>query len=915
MAIKLRPYQNRLQSFIYDAWDEGHKNVLAVLPTGGGKTKVLCNIAIWQALEPTGPRWPTAIMVHRKELVQQICLTLAEEEIKHNIIAPKPVILGIIAAQRQLLKKQFYDYNAPITVISVDTLNSRIMKHEKWAKSIRFWITDEAAHVLRENKWGRAISYFTNAIGLGVTATPQRLDKRGLGRHADGLFDTMVEGPDTRWLIKNGFLCDYRIVVPESDYNQYLKKANEGHDYSLKDLAFASAKSKIVGDAVKNYLKFAKGKQAIYFVSDVAAGERMEREFKSQGVTAKLLTSLTDDTERLKGLIAFREKKIQVLLNIDLFDEGLDVPGIEVVGMCRKTMSVSKYKQMCLDEKTEILTSRGWLKHFEINQKDKVAGFNINDGVVKWCKIQEIISREREVNEKMFTYRSTNLNFRVTSDHDMIVKSRSRTTKKWQKQTINDISLRKHCFHVPVSGVQVVKEAEITDDEIKFLGWFLSDGNRVDKGSGRSVASIAQCSNNPEYLAHIRSTLKGCNFKFSEYENKRTGKLSHYDSMIQFIIPKDKPARNFKGWDGLRGWIHLDKWMNKTIPDIYETLSERQIEILIEAMNLGDGTKRKNATWKKHTISLTCGDNVTMANRLQSLLVRRGFRCNQAIENRTHLGKKDCHMLHIRKLKTSSIAGTNDLDGHLQQKKPYKRARIVEESDYKREVVWCVRNRLGTIITRREGKVMIMGNCGRGLRPQADKQFLIIIDHVGNVMQHGLPCRPRRWTLDRIIKRRDRTNLLRNCGNPDCNAPFDRILHECPYCGWEIPKPGKSENGGRIGPEHVDGDLYMLDAETLRAMEQSAVLEDPGSVARRVARVAGEPAGIKAMKSQLERIQTQKELVEVIAQWAGKKKADGYTDRQINKAFYLEFDKTITWALGETKAEMLETIQNIKESP
>lgn len=321
------------------------------MPTGTGKTKTFSSVAIDLAVNGhhifNGVKLPTAIQVHRKELVQQISLTLAEEDIPHNIIAPRNVILGIVAAQRRTLRKSLYNYNANVTVVSVDTLNARIKDHIEWAKKIKLWITDEAAHVLKENKWGRAISYFPNAIGLGVTATPERLDKRGLGSHADGVFDVMVQGPTSRWAIDQGYLCSYRIVVPKSDYREFLKETTGDSDYSKEAMAMASLKSKIVGDIVENYLKFAKGKQAIVFASDIGAAHRIEKEFLSKGIAAKTLTGDTPDGERLNALIDYRERKIQVLINVDLFDEGLDVPGIEAVIMGRPTKSLGKFLQMC----------------------------------------------------------------------------------------------------------------------------------------------------------------------------------------------------------------------------------------------------------------------------------------------------------------------------------------------------------------------------------------------------------------------------------------------------------------------------------------------------------------------------------------------------------------------------------------
>lgn len=339
--IKLRPYQEHIKADVYKAWGANYKNVLLVMPTGMGKTATFCDI-----VQDTYITFPTVIMVHRKELVQQICLTLAKINIHHNIIASRKDIKGIIAAERRLFGKQFYNAHSSVTVISVDTLISRMDIYKNWALNQRQWITDEAAHVLKDNKWGKAIAMFENARGLGVTATPERLDRKGLGSHVDGVFDIMVEGPNTAWGIENKFLSKYKIAIPESDYTKYLESSSDTSDYSKKSMMEASKKSQIVGDVVKNYLKHASGKQAILFASDVGTANTMEREFKQSGIKAKSLDGTTPDSDRLESIIMFEKKEIQVLINVDLFDEGLDVPGIECVIMARPTKSHGKFRQM-----------------------------------------------------------------------------------------------------------------------------------------------------------------------------------------------------------------------------------------------------------------------------------------------------------------------------------------------------------------------------------------------------------------------------------------------------------------------------------------------------------------------------------------------------------------------------------------
>ena len=198
---------------------------------------------------------------------------------------------------------------------------------------------------------------------------------------------------------------------------------------------------------------------------------------------------------------------------------------------------------------------------------------------------------------------------------------------------------------------------------------------------------------------------------------------------------------------------------------------------------------------------------------------------------------------------------------------------------------------------------------GRGLRIAEGKEFMILIDHVGNVQEHGLPCDVRTWTLDRIARRGAKINFLRICANIECNAPYDRAFTECPWCGFEAISQG---GGGKTLPEQVDGDLFLVDPETLRELEAKSTLEDPGRLAQRVSSAVNAAAGIKAMKNQQERIAYQKVLAEGIANWAGfVKKKYGYTDRQINKKFYLIHNKTITEALGEPKEQMIHTMENL----
>lgn len=201
-------------------------------------------------------------------------------------------------------------------------------------------------HLTRENKWGKCRSLFPNALGLGVTATPDRSDGQGLGRHADGFFDTLVEGPKMRELIRMGFLTDYRIFCPPSDFDVSSVAAGKDGDYNRNQLQAASKKSHIVGDVVEHYKKIAMGKRGVTFCVSVEDAEDIAAQFNAAGVPAMVLTGNNTDAERAEAIKLLESGDILQIVAIDIISEGFDLPAIEAVSFARPTQSYSLFIQM-----------------------------------------------------------------------------------------------------------------------------------------------------------------------------------------------------------------------------------------------------------------------------------------------------------------------------------------------------------------------------------------------------------------------------------------------------------------------------------------------------------------------------------------------------------------------------------------
>lgn len=340
--IELRDYQQKAVANVYNSWNAGNRNVLAVLPTGAGKSVIMSHII----KELANRRQHCAVIAHRNELVTQMSCHLARVGIMHRVVASADTVSQINRKHYKLFGRSFVNPRELTAVVGVDTVISRYEALKEWGRQIDFWVQDECQHQLVSNKWGRALELFPNARGLGVTATPARADGQGLGRHADGFMDDMIIGPTTRELIEAGYLADYEIICPKSDLSVDGVELSKNGDWSNQALRKVARKSKIVGDVVSNYMMYALGRKTIVFATDVETADQMAEDFNAVGVKAVSLNGNSATAFREKSVEEFAEGDIKVLVNVDLFDEGFDVPACDVVIMARPTMSLAKYLQM-----------------------------------------------------------------------------------------------------------------------------------------------------------------------------------------------------------------------------------------------------------------------------------------------------------------------------------------------------------------------------------------------------------------------------------------------------------------------------------------------------------------------------------------------------------------------------------------
>lgn len=287
---------------------------------------------------------PAVCIAHRSELVGQMSVALAREGIRHRVIGPEAVRRDCAKQHLEEFGRTYYDPTSKYAVAGVDTL-VRMAPSDPFFGSIGLWVTDEAHHLLnaKENKWGRAVELFPHAVGLGVTATPERADGKGLGRHADGVIDEMVVGPGMRDLIEAGYLTDYEPYAPQSDLDLSDVTISASGDFNPERLRAARRKSKLTGDVVEHYCKLAYGKLGVTFETDLNSALETVKAFRAAGVPAEVISGQTPDRGAL--IRRFKARQIHQLVSVDVISEGFDLPAIEVVSFARPTQSFSLFTQ------------------------------------------------------------------------------------------------------------------------------------------------------------------------------------------------------------------------------------------------------------------------------------------------------------------------------------------------------------------------------------------------------------------------------------------------------------------------------------------------------------------------------------------------------------------------------------------
>lgn len=684
--MQLRPYQAEAKTAIQAEWAKGNNKTLAVMPTGTGKTIVFSKLS--EDCVRDGER--VLILAHRGELLDQAADKLSQATgLGCAVEKAEDTCLGswyrVVVGSVQSLMRE-----SRLARFPVDYFNTIIV--------------DEAHHCLSDS-YQRVLNYFDQAKVLGVTATPDRGDMRNLGQY----FESLAYEYTLPRAIKDGYLCKIKAqTIPlKLDLTGVGQQAG---DFKTSDLG--TALDPYLYQIADEMAKYCMDRKTVVFLPLIKTSQKFRDILESKGFRAAEVNGESQD--RAEVLADFEAGKYDVLCNSMLLTEGWDCPSVDCIVVLRPTKIRSLY---CLDTETEILTENGWKKQIEVGEK--VAAFDIKTNEIKYTPALSTIRRQLEPDEYFCSIKGPSADIRVTNKHRMIYDNKRKTG--WKITEAEHLASLTSGSYIPVSGQGKFPGVPLTDDELRFIGWVITDGN-INKCN--NAITITQGEHQP-WLEEIEKCIKGCGFKYNRFSRERQSQYNSNSNSVVWTISKGKP----RGRDShLIGWGKLEDYISKDMhPNLFQ-MTEHQFDVMLQAIHLGDGCKQKNQSWTRRSYHI-CSGNLVFAERLQAMAIARGYRAN--ISTHTY-NENPVYYVHLKKQAFINIG------------QAYDGRPTWTKEPYKPEECWCVETELGTIVTRRNGKVAIVGNCqmvGRGTRLFDGKDHLLLLDFLWHTERHEL-CHP-----------------------------------------------------------------------------------------------------------------------------------------------------------------------------
>jgi len=741
-AWTLRPYQEAAVSAGLDALNTRNNGIL-VLPTGSGKSLIISEIA-----QRAGGR--SVILQPTKEILEQNLAKMKCYGVRD---------IGIYSASMN--KKTI----GKVTFATIGT----IIKRKEAFKSFDRVIVDECHRV---NSKAGQYEEFISHLGLptiGLTATPYRLrsyrdqmgepvaESRILTRTRPRIFSRIAHVTQLPELFEAGYLSaiHYSLCV---DYDSREIRSNStGQGYDDASLERYNQQKSIPDKIVAEVLQES-SKHILAFTPFVSESQAVVEKLKALGVPCRTVTATTSKDDRENIIWRFRSGQIRCVVNVGV---------------------------LCLDGLTEILTDSGWVGKDAMTYKHNVAAWK-EDGTIEFSPPKYIVRRNRKPDEQMVFAKGMAKDFRVTANHRMIIEhGRAKSwrvvsaeetveraitipisghahprrmsisqevitpNKRRRREVALAYSYRKRGMEYKQSNVEAARTVsrnlsfkpkaphEVTMDECRFIGFWIGDGTLSPR------CELSQSMAYPFIIRWFDNLLAKIGFAHSR--NIRPGSADQRDAVIWSI------ARGTGSCEQARasGYYLVEPYLDKAGSLLLWGFDTEQLGALLEGFWMADGNHGDGMKPSGRGRSVI-GAQKQLYDMLQAIGVCRGF--SMTIHSRSRTRENPRHAKQYR------------LSWRKATRRKFLRERPRFEAGWKPEEVWCVTSSTGYIVTRRNGRVAIVGNTtgfdypkldciilgrvtksvalhyqmiGRGVRPCPGKKFCKVIDLTDNVNRFG----------------------------------------------------------------------------------------------------------------------------------------------------------------------------------
>lgn len=758
-----RDYQDAAFPALMEWFEKKEGWPLVVIPTGGGKS--LCIAELIRRCREIDPTFRAVVLSHVSELLVQNA---------EAIIGQCPDA-HITFCSDKLGSK---DLTGDVVIASIQSTHGKAYEMQNPPPDI---IIIDEVHTLPHSGEGMYRKFLKNMIQInpqikviGYTATPFRA-KTGLLHKGDGaMFGGIAYEVNILDLINQGYLTS--ISTPTMSMRMDVSGVKiQGGDYVQKQLEKAVDVDEITVGCVNEIIQHSDGRNKwLIFTAGVEHCEHVRDEIRRRGISCEMLTGATETGERNRIIAWHKEKSPEprCLVNVSVLTTGYDNPAIDLIAFMRPTRSPVLY---CLDSKTEILTSHGWKGMGQIIVGDCAPALDMETGQGKWARVTGYIERDMQDDERWVEYNAPRANFRVTSDHSLIISTRTHNNGKSPFKITPAIMAASHAngFYMPTAVEIPQPGVPLTDAELYFIGMVITDGSVTP-----TQVLLYQSERHPEIIERIERCLNECGFIYSKRRAVGYSQFKENFARWIFTIPlgvvrkKGRNTNTFNLENG-RNCQYLRPYLDKDLSPLLLSISKQQFVILLQAIFDGDGHKKDKAANMDYTMRSysICSARKIAIERLQALAAVHGFTGH--LRSEQHNRKNPIWILTVTPQSWRSVGGVG------------KRPQVVV-SPATKEKVWCVETTCGTIITRRLGKVTVMGNCqmiGRAMRIYPGKYDAVVLDFGGIIETLG-PIDQIRLPTKKKGKGEAPSKIC-----PECKEENHAAARVCIQCGFNFPTP------------------------------------------------------------------------------------------------------------------------------